>query len=70
MCLKMSAKPLFTQSGFADHYPVLKNGYFIGNIDPTFSDKAIFSIQACVNRDDFPAPGPLVIFFGAKRPMV
>ena len=26
-------------NGFADHYPVLKNGYFIGNINPTFSDK-------------------------------
>ena len=29
--------PHCTQSGFADHYPVLKNGYFIGNINPTFS---------------------------------
>ena len=28
-------------NGFADHYPVLKNGYFIGNINPTFSDKPI-----------------------------
>ena len=26
-------------NGFADHYPVLQNGYFIGNINPTFSDK-------------------------------
>ena len=26
-------------NGFADHYPVLKNVYFIGNINPTFSDK-------------------------------
>ena len=25
-------------NGFADHYPVF-NGYFIGNINPTFSDK-------------------------------
>ena len=28
-------------NGFADHYPVSKNGYFIGKINPTFSDKAI-----------------------------
>ena len=27
VCLKMLAKPHCTQSGFADHYPVLKNGY-------------------------------------------
>ena len=26
-------------NGFADHYPGLLNGYFIGNINPTFSDK-------------------------------
>ena len=25
-------------NGFADHYPVMKNGYFIGKIKPTFSD--------------------------------
>ena len=29
-------------NGFADHYPVFKNGYFIGNINPTFSIKPIF----------------------------
>ena len=29
-------------NGFADHYPVMKNGYFIGNINPTFSDKPIW----------------------------
>ena len=29
-------------NGFADHYPVF-NGYFIGNINPTFSDKPIFA---------------------------
>ena len=23
-------------NGFADHYPVLKNGYFIGGLDPIF----------------------------------
>ena len=28
-------------NGFADHYPVMKNGYFIGKINPTFSDKPI-----------------------------
>ena len=26
-------------NGFADHYPYEKYGYFIGNINPTFSDK-------------------------------
>ena len=35
--LKMVSTP--KPNGFADHYPVLKNGYFIGNINPTFSDK-------------------------------
>ena len=30
-------------NGFADHYPVFKNGYFIGNINPTFSDKPIYA---------------------------
>ena len=31
-------------NGFADHYPILSllNGYFIGNINPTFSDKPIY----------------------------
>ena len=30
-------------NGFADHYQIIpmKNGYFIGNINPTFSDKPI-----------------------------
>ena len=27
-------------NGFHDPYAVLKNGYFIGKINPTFSDKA------------------------------
>ena len=31
-------------NGFADHYPVMKNGYFIGNINPTFSDKPIWKV--------------------------
>ena len=31
----------FLANGFADHYPVIKNGYFIGKINPTFSDKPI-----------------------------
>ena len=42
VCLKMLCTP--KPNGFADHYPVIKNGYFIGNINPTFSDKPIFSI--------------------------
>ena len=28
-------------NGFADHIIPMKNGYFIGNINPTFSDKPI-----------------------------
>ena len=29
-------------NGFADGYIPMKNGYFIGNINPTFSDKPIW----------------------------
>ena len=36
-------------NGFADHYPVLKNGYFIGNINPTFSDKPIWGYKQTYN---------------------
>ena len=39
--LKMLAKPHCTQSGFADHYPVMKNGYFMGNIPNIFRQTQI-----------------------------
>ena len=41
VCLKIGNTP--KPNGFADHYPYEKclNGYFIGNINPTFSDKPI-----------------------------
>ena len=38
VCLKMLCTP--KPNGFADHYPY-ENGYFIGKINPTFSDKPI-----------------------------
>ena len=37
VCLKIGKTP--KPNGFHDHYPVFKNGYFLGNINPTFSDK-------------------------------
>ena len=38
-------------NGFADHYPVLKNGYFIGNINPTFSDKPLCLFALCLEKN-------------------
>ena len=43
VCLKMLGKPHCTQWFCWSDNPVLKNGYFIGKINPTFSDKAIYS---------------------------
>ena len=40
--LKMLAKPRKNQSGFADHEIPFLNGYFIGKINPTFSDKPLW----------------------------
>ena len=40
VCLKMVSTP--KPNGFADHYISLLNGYFIGNINPTFSDKPMY----------------------------
>ena len=39
-CVWKSAKPL-NPIVLSDHYPVFKNGYSIGKINPTFSDKAM-----------------------------
>ena len=38
-------------NGFADHDPVFKKGYFIGKINPTFSDKAIYHPWKMAHRN-------------------
>ena len=41
VCLKIGKTP--KPNGFADHYPYEKWRFFIGNINPTFSDKPILN---------------------------
>ena len=38
-------------NGFADHSIPMKNGYFIGNFNPTFSDKPNWDEQAAKDAD-------------------
>ena len=70
VCLKMLAKPHCTQWFLLIIIPFL-NGYFIGNINPTFSDKPRWSFGLSgtwlwTSLDLAPVPPGLVQFLGPR----